>query len=430
MPRRTMPSVRLAIPLTLACLVPGCGGEPQETGSGLAGPDRLLEWEPEELYAVGGFDAPEWATFGQVDDVAFDAMGNLYLFDGQVSEVTVVSPAGEFIRRIGGQGDGPGEISRGLGMTVFPEGRVAISDLGRRGLVLYDRDGEWLGNIALDLSKEGLPGPDMAAHPDGWILSAQPLRMTVRQPGEEESGPSEPGRRPVYMYPTEEGAHAYELFAGWDPPEPGGGEETTMEAGAGDNRVAVRMAPLQAFEPGLQIAILPDGLVAVVDSTTYRIRLLDPEGEEVGALSRPIEPREVTERIQALERERRLADLQEDGGGAVRVLGGGNVSFDQAQVRRALRERIESMSFHPEVPVVAALAADGSGRLWVRRSGAVPGEPGPVDLITPTGDYLGTLPPEGLGIPEAFGPDGLVAIRESDAYDVVTIRVLRLPVEP
>ena len=46
--------------------------------------------------------------------------------------------------------------------------------------------------------------------------------------------------------------------------------------------------------------------------------------------------------------------------------------------------------------------------------------------MTPAGEYIGTLPPDGLRTPDAFGPDGLLAYIESDEMDVPTVRVVRL----
>ena len=46
--------------------------------------------------------------------------------------------------------------------------------------------------------------------------------------------------------------------------------------------------------------------------------------------------------------------------------------------------------------------------------------------MTATGDYLGTLPPDGPRIPDAFGPGGLMAYIETDEMDVPTVRVVRL----
>ena len=422
-PRSLLAAVLILLGSTLAC-GSGDGG-----GADPGAVDRMLEFEPREVFAVGGVDARDWATFGEVGDLGFDGDGNLYVFDDQAATITVVAPDGTFLRSFGRRGDGPGEIGQPLAMTVFPDGRVAIADLGKRGVVLFDAQGEWLGNVPVEMATEGLPGPDMTAHPGGWVVSGQPLRLFMRDPeSEDEPTPEERETRPVFLYPTEEGADAVELYGAWDPPDPPSEDGTTLEAGGQGNRLSIRMAPLQAFEPELHLAVLGDGRVAVVDSTTYRIQLFDTSGARTGVWSRPLGPTPVTDRIREMERERRLAELEGEGTGRIRLLGGGGgISFDQAQVQEAMRTRVEQMSFYPEIPVVSGIAADRSGRLWVERSGELPGEEGPVDLLAEDGSYLGSFPPGSIGIPEAFGPGGRVAVLETDEMDVATIRVLEIP---
>ena len=53
-------------------------------------------------------------------------------------------------------------------------------------------------------------------------------------------------------------------------------------------------------------------------------------------------------------------------------------------------------------------------------------EPGPIDVLSPEGRYIGTFAPEETTLPRAFGPGGLVAFVETDEYDVATIVVKRL----
>jgi hypothetical protein len=426
------PARGTAFPLLLTLLSWTAACSPGEDGGGRpGGGDLTLDWAPIERYAVGGFDAPEWATFGEVGDVGFDADGNLYILDDQVFEVTVVSPGGEFLRRFGGAGEGPGEIGQPMAMTVFPDGRVAISDLGKRAIALFDASGEWVRNVSVDLTSEGLPGRDMTAHPDGWVVSAQALRFFMSEGGEDGSPASRsPETRPVYLYPVSEGGEALELYGAWDPPDPPEEDGTTVEAGGEGNRISLSMSALQAFEPGLHVTVLGDGRVAVVDSTTYRIRLFDPSGDPAGEWSRPIQPEVVTDRIRDMERDRQLSELAGESGGEVTVLGGGpGISFDATRLRAAMRERVEGMSFYPEIPVIAGIGADGAGRVWVERAGRLPGEEGPVDLLSPEGEYLGSLPAGGIGIPAAFGPGGLIAVLETDEFDVATIRVLEVPAE-
>ena len=54
-----------------------------------------------------------------------------------------------------------------------------------------------------------------------------------------------------------------------------------------------------------------------------------------------------------------------------------------------------------------------------------PGRPAPIDIITPDGAYIGTLP--SATMPVAFGPDGLAAYLEINELDVPEVVVRRLP---
>lgn len=55
------------------------------------------------------------------------------------------------------------------------------------------------------------------------------------------------------------------------------------------------------------------------------------------------------------------------------------------------------------------------------------GAPGPIDVLTPAGQYVGTFATGSMTLPAAFGPDGLVAFIERDEFDVPTVAVKRLP---
>jgi hypothetical protein len=56
----------------------------------LIGEDRALSADCEEVYRVSSFDRDAWETFGEIAGPAFDANGNLYIFDRQASCITVV----------------------------------------------------------------------------------------------------------------------------------------------------------------------------------------------------------------------------------------------------------------------------------------------------------------------------------------------------
>ncbi|MFW6201595.1 MAG: hypothetical protein ACOC8B_03390 [Gemmatimonadota bacterium] len=96
------------------------------------------------------------------------------------------------------------------------------------------------------------------------------------------------------------------------------------------------------------------------------------------------------------------------------------------EMERRDRSRIEQMRFPDVLPQIRGIVSGPDGRIWVERMGRDPYGPGPIDIVTVDGRYLGTLPAGDPGMPAALGPDGLAAFVTYDDLDVPTIRVVRL----
>ena len=178
----------------------------------------------------------------------------------------------------------------------------------------------------------------------------------------------------------------------------------------------MRMAAGRAFEPRLDYDALADGRLALIDSIGYRVKLIGLDGSVTGTIERPIAPLPVDEEIKEAERER-FRKAQEESADAI-----GRTSSSL----RVEREGAEERTFAAEVPVLYGLKVDWEDRIWVARRGPMGQDDGPTDIVTPGGNYVGTLPPDGLRTPAAFGPGGLMAYIESDEMDVPTVRVVRL----
>ena len=128
--------------------------------------------------------------------------------------------------------------------------------------------------------------------------------------------------------------------------------------------------------------------------------------------------------------QRQLDELESGQGPRMRIVtndGSGAREMPRDQVNQMMRERIQNRGFYPEIAVTRRLAAGWGGLLWLERSRVNPDEPGPIDLFTAAGEYRGTIADDGARIPDAFGPDGLVAYIERDEMDVPRVVVRRLP---
>ncbi|MYG81962.1 MAG: hypothetical protein F4187_09480, partial [Gemmatimonadetes bacterium] len=107
--------------------------------------DRTLELEFEELYRLGTLSGEEWEQFGDVQSVAFNAAGNLLVFDQHdlAQKIYVVDPEGRLVREMGGPGEGPGEFGNAVAMAVMPDGRVVVADHDRQRYHLFAANGEF-----------------------------------------------------------------------------------------------------------------------------------------------------------------------------------------------------------------------------------------------------------------------------------------------
>ena len=99
--------------------------------------------------------------------------GNIYAFDSMDAYIKVYSPSGKYLRRIGGKGQGPGEIQRadGLFFDFTPAGELFFTEFfqGHNWITLMKPDGNLIKVIKPDLTKYyGIS--QAAALPDGRFV--------------------------------------------------------------------------------------------------------------------------------------------------------------------------------------------------------------------------------------------------------------------
>jgi len=394
----------------------------------LPGQDRAINANFEEIYRVGSFDGDEWETFGEIGGTAFDAAGNLYVFDRQASRVVVVDPQGDFLRDFGDAGEGPGEFRMATQLAVMPDGRVVIADLGHRAYQIFDVNGEYVRMVGMGgggVIRIGDLQPDRTGDA---LISGGGSTVMAMSAGPGAGAPEPPTSRPIERIGLSGADVVTTTIAdGWLPPREAA--PTTLE-GPG-MRFSMSMASPRTFEPNLLVGALPNGGAAFSDSSAYAIKVAGPRGGVTRVLRRPIRPRPVTERIKQAEKERRLADLEAGDGPRMRIMtsgpgGGAAQAISQDAIKEMMRGQLEQMQFYPEIPVINGLKTSWSGNIWVQRSGEQPTSAGPIDVLTTEGQYMGTFAIEAVKMPAAFGPGGMAAFIETDEFDVPTIIVKRL----
>jgi hypothetical protein len=100
--------------------------------------------------------------------------GNIYAYDAVDAFIKVYSPRGEFLRRMGGEGQGPGEIARrdGVSFGFTRDGRLFFTEYfrGHRWITLMKLSGELDSVVKIDHpSSFGIA--EAAALPEGRFLA-------------------------------------------------------------------------------------------------------------------------------------------------------------------------------------------------------------------------------------------------------------------
>ena len=387
----------------------------------LPGEDRWLEADFEEVYRVGSALGEAWQEFGTIGRVGFDEAGNLHMLDRLTARVVVVNPDGDFVREFGRRGEGPGEFQSPMDMVVMSDGRVVIADRGHRAYHLFTPAGDFermvrMGRMAQ--VREMYP----EAGGESIVRGAKMLGFSFQVAGESTIGPSADPRSIERVFLTGDEATVETAAEVWGP----AWTRLTERLIAGGPQKIMSRGARRGFEPELFAGVLPGGRIAFSDSSAYAIKLAEQDGRISSILARPFSPEPVTERVMQAEKDRRLRDLEDrpensvsrsEGGMAVSGTGGG---------ARA-RERIETLEFAEEIPVVRDLRTSWGGRIWVLRRGEEPASDGPIDILAADGRYLGSYRTGATRLPDAFGPGGLAAFIERDELDVQTVVVKRLP---
>ena len=415
----------------------------------VAAQDRPLSAEFEEVYRVGGVNAPEWAFFQDASPVGFDAAGNLYVLDPEASQILVIDPGGGLMRTVGRKGEGPGELNLPGALAVWRDGRFVVSDLGHVAYQVFSPDGELerFVKMAADenpLTAMGAISPAIRPHPGGDALIAQGAssfagRMSGLFGEILGTGDENPARRA-----DDRGLERIDLggdvisytpvLQAWRAPR----EEEAVSTNPADlvkpSTVVGLMGKRRFYEPRFRWDLLPDGTIAYTDSSAYAIKLAEPGGAVTDVLRRPLQPEAVTRRIRSATVERELRQQEEEMNDpraveAAAELGALLPGFAEG-LAESFREEVENREFYPEISVVRGLRATWAGALWIQRRGEEPWDnEGPIDVFGTSREYVGTFAAEDTGMPAAFGPDGMVAFWEFDEMDVPSIVVKRLPVE-
>jgi hypothetical protein len=409
---------RGAGPLLAAALLALHAGDARAQGAIVRLPeqDRALTGTAPQVFALGKAEGAEHEMFAEVSSVAFDAAENLYVLDRQSGRVMVYDPTGRFLRQIGRKGQGPGELIQPMQILFAADGSLVVSDLNRFGYSLFRTDGTFVRNVATEGLMPAMRG-GLSWHPRGGIVG------TFRE-GVGSGRPQGSNTVPVMLVPFG-GGQPSRIFA---VPSATRVTQSTSPGPNGSVAANVVVGPPPEFSPETLVGVLPDGNVALSFTSGYTVRVVDLNGQTLRYLQRPMRARLTTDRDREQAREARRERMASGRGRVMISVGGGGGGgasprppMSDAQLARVMGE----MEFMDTIPALQGMRVSPSGKLLVERTGTNVGDPGPVDVITPEGQYLGTF--TGIGLPDAISRGGLAAYVDYDDDGVAHVIVRRLP---
>jgi 6-bladed beta-propeller protein len=104
------------------------------------------------------------STFSEPSDVAWDAMGNIYIADGvgTTNRIAKYDKDGRFIRHWGSTGTEPGQFNGVKALAIDRQGNVYAADMRNKRIQVFDADGKFtnqFGNVGTPIALCITTGP-------------------------------------------------------------------------------------------------------------------------------------------------------------------------------------------------------------------------------------------------------------------------------
>jgi hypothetical protein len=151
--------------LSILLLILACSRSEQEGEAHVASATELVA---EEDLRVGSVDDPD-AGFSRIGGVTVDTEGLIYVLESQDRQIRVYDDQGRLLRRIGREGEGPGEFRSPM-LIGLQHDTLAIGDLSLGRVTLFLRTGQLL---------ETVPTPPVWLQPSpGFHVMVAPVAFT------------------------------------------------------------------------------------------------------------------------------------------------------------------------------------------------------------------------------------------------------------
>lgn len=315
-------------------------------------------WRAVEDLNIGMAEGPAEYMFFRPRTVDVDSGGSLYVLDAGDKTVRVYDSEGEFVRRMGREGQGPGEFQDPSLMVMWSD-TLAVYDWRLRRLSVFSTEGKLLDSkqVAIDAFLHGFATALARSGGDTLLLSLARGFSIPRRPESEGTG--------SLIRLTLDGRviDTVRTFAGL--------EEVPHYS---DRSLRVFSAP---FARGPFWAVAPGGWIAFGHSDRYLIDVFTADGRVIRSVRR----RDALERVS----EEDVVTFRE------RFPYGQGLDSLPPEERRVAAAVLRDFHYPEAWPAFSALEFDAASRLWVRRPHRPDDESVAWDVFDEEGRYLGSL---------------------------------------
>lgn len=343
-------------------------------------------WEVSDTPSIriGALDGPPELTLGNVRSVGWLPDGRIFAGDEQISSIRIFSAEGEPLARVGGEGDGPGELQWFLTVSPYRGDSLFVYDYRQRAVSVFGPDLSFARRFRSPLLEGNY-----------WVQgSLDDGRFVLTSFGESRlsGGPGLVPDSSWVVVATPDGASVDTIGA--------------FELGLR------RVAESGMVEPPY---LLPSTAVAIAGNRitwTAGARLeyteIDPDGEVVRVVRIPHEPVPVTEAVV-----REFEDYYLDLGTGVADPG----------LADRVRESLRAAEYPRFLPATgSSVKIDAQGNRWVGRYNLTGPTPVVWEVFDRDGAWQGTLEtPRGLEV-HAIGEQEVIGVMRGE-YDVPYIQV-------
>ncbi len=256
-------------------------------------------------------------VFGSIAGVNITPEGDVAVLDRQKNCVSIFSPSGEFLQRIGRQGSGPGEFLLPTGMAFFPDGGMVVSDGMGGKLIYFNSDLEYDS----DLSGFYPSPPGNISGLEGGVII---------------------GMKPDFQQ-NEEGMLMGFAIARW---EKGDAEPAVVYHSSASPFDPSDLSSMQ--DDILNFGITPEGIVFTASLSTemYEFTAWSPEGEELFTVT--------DEDFARARKTQEEIELEAE-------------IVNNLMVQQGMPESMANWEPDPYRTAVGGFGVDGQGRLWVTK---------------------------------------------------------------